>query len=390
MELLFFLRCIETIVVLLGMIFSIAAIHNHIRIRLLISLAIILIGCTLLSAINANMGREITEKIFFPMLIVTMVIDTYILTTDKIWVTLFNSLSNLIIYHGVSMVCDTVVMNSGLNDLRAELLYIGLRAAAFAIIIFSEHRYIRTPFRHLVDVLKSEWYIASLAVALFSILIVSMTIYPVMYYNRPVYAQIEIILAYALMAVVFHIFYVTYRNIIQKTELLKSEILMKEKVEYMEKDKEISKTDPLTGVLNRRSFQETSALLIMDIDHFKEINDLSGHITGDKALRALADALTDSFRCKDIIARLGGDEFIVLLNNMQKKDEFILQRIAVFKRTLHQILESRKLPDFSVSIGVVYTDGGNDFPKLYKDADAAMYESKDRGKDCTTFCAEER
>lgn len=78
-----------------------------------------------------------------------------------------------------------------------------------------------------------------------------------------------------------------------------------------------------------------------------------------------------------------------MLNNMQKKDQFILHRIAVFKLTLHQILESRKLPDFSVSIGVVYTDGGNDFSKLYKDADAAMYESKDRGRDCTTFCAEE-
>ncbi|MEI8200406.1 MAG: GGDEF domain-containing protein [Eubacteriales bacterium] len=349
--------------------------------------------------IYTNMGREITEKIFFPMLVVTMVLDTYIITSDKIWVTLFNSLSNLIIYHGVSMVCDTLVMNTALNALESDFLYIGLRAAAFSIIIFLELKYIRKPFRHLVDVLKSEWYIATLAVILFSILIISMTIYPVMYYNRPVYAQVEIILAYALMAVIFYIFYVTYHNIIQKIELLKSDLLMKEKVEYMEKDKEISKTDPLTGVLNRRSFQEqithhltseqTSALLIMDIDDFKQINDQLGHDTGDEALKALADALTASFRCMDVIARLGGDEFIVLLNNMQKKDESILQRIAVFKLTLHQILESRKLPDFSVSIGVVYTNGDNNFTKLYKDADVAMYESKDRGKDCTTFCTEE-
>ena len=344
------------------------------------------------------MGREITEKIFFPMLVVTMVLDTYIITSDKIWVTLFNSLSNLIIYHGVSMVCDTLVMNTALNALESDLLYIGLRAAAFSIIIFLELKYIRKPFRHLVDVLKSEWYIATLAVILFSILIVSMTIYPVMYYNRPVYAQIEIILAYTLMAVIFYIFNVTYRNIIQKTELLKSDLLMKEKVENMEKDKEISKTDPLTGVLNRRSFQEqiilhliseeTSALLIMDIDNFKIINDYLGHDAGDKALKALADALTSSFRSMDIIARLGGDEFIVLLNNMQMGDESILQRIAVFKQKLHSIVESRSLPDISVSIGIAYSDSKKDFDTLYKNADIAMYKSKENGKDRSTFYSE--
>jgi len=400
MNLLFFLRCIETTVALLGMIISIAAVHKSIKLRLVVSTAIILFGCVLLSVIYTNIGKEITEKIFFPILVVTMVLLTYIITADKIWVTLFNALSQLVIYRGVSMVCDTVVRQAVLTVSESDLLYIGLRVAAFSIIIFLEVKYIRKPFRHLVDVVKFEWYIATLAVFLFSILIIAMTIYPVMYYDRPVYAQIEIILAYALMAVVFYVFNVAFRNIIQKTELLKSELMMKKKVEYMEKDKEISKTDPLTGVLNRRSFQEqithhltseqTSALLIMDIDDFKKINDQLGHDAGDEALKALADALTASFRCMDVIARLGGDEFIVMLNNMQKKDESILQRIVLFKLTLHRILESRKLPDFSVSIGVVYTNGDNTFSKLYKNADVAMYESKDKGKDRTTFYAEER
>jgi len=395
MNLLFFIRCIETLVVLLGMIISISAFRKRIKIRLVISSAIIIFGCALLSVIYTNIGREITEKIFFPMLVVTMILLTYIITADKIWVTLFISLSNLVIYHGVSMLCDTVVINTDLNAFESYLLYIVLRAAAFTIIIFLELKYMRKPFRHLVDVLKSEWHIATLAVILFAMLIVSMSIYPVMYYKRPAYAQIEIILAYALMAVVFYIFYVAYRNILQKTELLKSELRMKEKVEYMEKDNEISKTDPLTGVLNRRSFQEqiilhliseeTSALLIMDIDDFKKINDQLGHDAGDKALKALADALTISFRSMDVIARLGGDEFIVLLNNMQNGDDTILQRIAVFKQTLRSILENRSLPDFSVSIGIAYTDREKDFTTMYKNADIAMYKSKENGKDCSTF-----
>jgi len=400
MNLLFFLRCIETVVALSGMIFSIAAVQKPIKIRFAISVAILLFSSGLLSVIYTNSGKEITEKIFLPVLLVTMVFLVYIITVDKIWVTLFNSLSQLVIYRGISMVCDTVVRHAAFTSTESDMLYIGLRVAAFSLIIFLEIKWIRKPFRHLVEVVKFEWYIATLAVFLFSILIISMTIYPVMYYDRPVYAQIEIIIAYALMAVVFFVFNVAFRNIIQKTELLKSDLLMKEKVEYMEKYKEISKTDPLTGVLNRRTFQEqitqylvskqTSALLIMDIDDFKQINDQLGHDAGDEALKALAEALNTSFRSLDVIARLGGDEFIVLLNNMQIGNEFILQRIEVFKKTLQKILDDRRLPGFSVSIGIVYTNSEKDFTTLYKNADIAMYKSKKNGKDRSTFYQEKQ
>jgi|GEM_PF-1833494 len=400
MNLMFFLRCVETIVALSGMIISIAAVHKQNKLRLLVSAAIMLLSCSLLSVVYTTLGKGITEKLFFPILVVSMVMLTYIITSDRIWVTLFNSLSQLVIYRGISMVCDTVVRHAALPSAQSDLLYLLLRLVLFTIIIFSEVKFIRKPFRHLVDVARFEWYIATLAVFLFSILVVAMTIYPVMYYDRPVYAQIEVILAYALMAVVFYVFNVAFRNIIQKTELQKSDLLMKEKVEYMEKDKEISKTDPLTGVLNRRSFQEqiiqnltseqNSALLILDIDDFKKINDRFGHDVGDDALKALSDALTGSFRSIDIIARLGGDEFIVLLNHIKKNDESILKRILVFKQNLQQILQSRNLPSFSVSIGIAYTNGDSNFTRLYKNADMAMYESKDNGKDRSFFYTEEQ
>ncbi|HEV8380806.1 MAG TPA: GGDEF domain-containing protein [Gemmatimonadales bacterium] len=150
--------------------------------------------------------------------------------------------------------------------------------------------------------------------------------------------------------------------------------------------------DPLTNVLNARAFadrlgQELDrnrryprplALMYMDLDNFKVINDTHGHQTGDAVLRLVADAMRSSVRQADVVGRLGGDEFAVLMpeTDAQLADAAARRLIAglrnVFKGT----------PNVTASIGVVSctaTEASTD--DLLRRADQAMYDAKKSGKD---------
>lgn len=150
--------------------------------------------------------------------------------------------------------------------------------------------------------------------------------------------------------------------------------------------------DPLTNVLNARAFADRLgeeldrnrryprplALLYMDLDNFKIINDTHGHQTGDAVLRLVADATRSSVRHSDIVGRLGGDEFAVLMpeTDAELADAAAKRLIAglrnVFKGT----------PNVTASIGVVSctaTDASTD--DLLRRADQAMYDAKKLGKD---------
>ncbi len=150
--------------------------------------------------------------------------------------------------------------------------------------------------------------------------------------------------------------------------------------------------DQLTNVLNARAFADRLseeldrnrryprplALLYMDLDNFKIINDTHGHQTGDAVLRLVADAMRSSVRHSDIVGRLGGDEFAVLMpeTDAQVADAAAKRLVAglrnVFKGT----------PNVTASIGVVSctaTDASTD--DLLRRADQAMYDAKKMGKD---------
>lgn len=141
------------------------------------------------------------------------------------------------------------------------------------------------------------------------------------------------------MALIYHVFYISMHNTIQKYELLQSEALMKEKLNSMKRYKELAETDPLTGVLNRRAFQnqikssfisgQVGILIMIDIDNFKHVNDYFGHDTGDEVLRVLSNTLKSSFSSSDIIARLGGDEFAVFFSEEQVNKEQIMQKTVI-------------------------------------------------------------
>lgn len=165
----------------------------------------------------------------------------------------------------------------------------------------------------------------------------------------------------------------------------------------------IAHHDPLTGLPNRLLFLDrfhqaiarsqrshnTVALLFLDLDRFKNVNDTLGHETGDRLLRLIADRLKASVRVEDTVARLGGDEFTVLIEESHENPTGV-----VVARKIIQALES----PFSVgphqlyagaSIGIaIFPADGTTVEKLIRNADAAMYLAKERGRGNYQFFTE--
>ena len=153
--------------------------------------------------------------------------------------------------------------------------------------------------------------------------------------------------------------------------------------------------DVLTGFYNKVATQQhiekylatlaatdiPPALLIIDADGFKAINDAFGHLFGDGVLADMGHEIRGIFRQKDIVGRIGGDEFVVLFREMPSLD-ILDKRCTELLKNLDRTYESNndKLP-FSISIGVaLYPEHGTTYTELFKHADRALYESKSRGK----------
>ena len=168
--------------------------------------------------------------------------------------------------------------------------------------------------------------------------------------------------------------------------------------------------DLLTGVLNKRSFEERVeailkkasdaeyyALILIDVDNFKGVNDTLGHAYGDKVLAGVGEILRNTFQPEDTPGRLGGDEFCVLMKmkdadsdaeRLAAIDEKCAELGAVFRNTYTGDDKNYKV---SASIGVsVYPTKGTSFLELYKKADSALYLSKKKGKDTFTIYSEEQ
>ena len=157
--------------------------------------------------------------------------------------------------------------------------------------------------------------------------------------------------------------------------------------------------DALTGLPNRMSFMErldrqidraraanrSMALLFVDLDHFKRVNDSLGHLIGDQLLQTVAARISASLRANDVVARFGGDEFIVLLDDASRDD---VAQVA------HKLLRAIELPidaegrDLSVtpSVGIaMFPHDGTTPTELIKNADTAMYIAKSRGRATSQF-----
>jgi diguanylate cyclase (GGDEF)-like protein len=156
-------------------------------------------------------------------------------------------------------------------------------------------------------------------------------------------------------------------------------------------------TDSLTGLLNRRGMTEAmddqaqrwrageggGAVLYLDIDRFKQINDTLGHDIGDELLKAFAERIRSVVRASDRVARQGGDEFVILIAAREAED--------VAKRVAQSLLERVRLPvkignqelNISTSIGIAVIPPGHAASpvEMLKEADMALYEAKGTGRD---------
>ena len=163
----------------------------------------------------------------------------------------------------------------------------------------------------------------------------------------------------------------------------------------------LSHRDPLSGLFNRKLFRERLdlavgdadsrgshlAVLLLDLDRFKTVNDSLGHGIGDRLLEVVAGRIRDNVKEGSVVARLGGDEFAVLVENVGGEDE----ALEVAQRLLEALVPPARLGDYEIvvtaSIGVcLYPDQGETAEEVLRRADKAMYRAKLNGRDgCELF-----
>lgn len=153
--------------------------------------------------------------------------------------------------------------------------------------------------------------------------------------------------------------------------------------------------DPLTGLANRVNFEaqlkksiETAkrratkiAILFIDVDKFKEVNDEYGHSVGDIMLKAITKRLTESIRAEDFVARLGGDEFVIIAGGTETTEGILTLTLKLLESMKEPIKIDNRLFFMTLSIGIaIYPEHGMSAEELIKHADAAMYEVKESGR----------
>ena len=151
--------------------------------------------------------------------------------------------------------------------------------------------------------------------------------------------------------------------------------------------------DNLTGLYNRRGYEflmdnidvETSALLLIDLDRFKQINDSHGHDVGDKVLMRVSEALEKAFAQKAYVCRIGGDEFAVIATHVDRQGSRIRIEKKMKKVNDKLVKTVKDVPGITVSVGVAYGREGMDVDMLFKEADMALYDVKDGGRNSVSF-----
>jgi len=176
--------------------------------------------------------------------------------------------------------------------------------------------------------------------------------------------------------------------------------LFAEKEVAMKRLEAMAHYDFLTGLPNRNSLKDKvdeaieiadsienmSAICFIDIDGFKKVNDTLGHYAGDEVLKSVVYRIKNIIRDRDSMLRLGGDEFILIFSDLSSKDELdrVLERISA--KVKEPIIIDNQVAKVSLSIGIaLYPQDTTTVSELIAYADKAMYEAKNRGKDCFVY-----
>lgn len=157
--------------------------------------------------------------------------------------------------------------------------------------------------------------------------------------------------------------------------------------------KNIAHLDSLTGVANRYALNEyikllenqptqfsETCLMVIDIDHFKQVNDVYGHLMGDQVIQFVVEKLKENIRTSDLLVRYGGDEFIVLIENVGME-----RALKIAEKIRSEIYEAKPLdnvrcPDLKVSISIGVAIGATSWMALLEKADRALFQAKEQGK----------
>lgn len=209
------------------------------------------------------------------------------------------------------------------------------------------------------------------------------------------------LLPLTVMLVAFMIFFYQFRLQRSRRELASANQQVSTALEQArlseEKLKTLSREDPLTGLLNRRAFDETLnleleraerqnvplSLMLLDLDHFKQVNDKWGHPVGDQLLKHFANICQKLTRRIDTLARIGGEEFVILLPGTD------LQAAEHYAERLRKTVEQTPLTvegqviELTTSIGLAPFEAGVNNSEMLLRADKALYMAKHNGRNCT-------
>ena len=180
-------------------------------------------------------------------------------------------------------------------------------------------------------------------------------------------------------------------NILNYNRHLKLFLQEKEILNINKKLKTMSQTDELTGIYNRRKISQVIdeyialserygtcfCIAILDIDHFKEVNDKHGHNAGDDVLRHFSKNIQSMLRSTDVFGRWGGEEFLILIPNCKEHDAFLLVE------RLRKSIEEFNFPEsvnITISAGISSYKSGDTFTELTEEADIALYKAKKAGR----------